>query len=110
DREPRDWTPGQIAAVDEAAQVSTLLITEQLARHEIDRQRRFLDAVLDSLHDGVTACAADGTIVLVNARMRRLWGSATASADVTGDAAIEGFFDGIGSPLKRDDLALFRAL
>jgi PAS domain S-box-containing protein len=106
----RDWTAGQIAAVDEAAQVSTLLITEQLARHEVDRQRRFLDAVLDSLHDGVTACAADGTIVLVNARMRRLWGSATASADVTGDAAIEGFFDGIGSPLKRDDLALFRAL
>src|SRR4029453_12108974 len=68
------------------------------------------DAVLDSLHDGVTACDADGTIVLVNARMRRLWGSATASVDVTGDAAIEGFFDGAGSPLKRDDLALFRAL
>ena len=110
DREPRDWSAAQIAAVDEAAQVSTLLITEQLARHEIDRQRRFQDAVLDSLHDGVTACDADGTIVLVNARMRRLWGAATAPAEVTGDAAIEGLFDGIGSPLKRNDLALFRAL
>jgi PAS domain S-box-containing protein len=100
DPEPRHWTAGQIAAVDEAAQVGTLLITEQLARHEIDRQRRFLDAVLDSLHDGVTACDADGRIVLANARIRRLWGSA-APADLTGDA---------GSALNRDDLALLRAL
>jgi PAS domain S-box-containing protein len=110
DPETREWSADQIAAVDEAAQVSTLLITEQRTRHEIDRQRRFLDAALDSLHDGVTACDADGTIVLVNARMRRLWGSVGTPADVTGEVAIEGFFDGDGSPLKPDDLALFRAL
>jgi signal transduction histidine kinase/PAS domain-containing protein len=69
---PREWSSAQIAAVAEAAQVSTLLINEQLARHEIDQQRRFLDAVLDNLHDGVTACDEDGKIVFVNERMRRM--------------------------------------
>jgi PAS domain S-box-containing protein len=107
---PRGWSPEQIAAVDEAAQVSTLVITEQLARHEIDRQRRFLDAVLDSLHDGVTACDADGTIVLVNSRMRRLWGAARVPRDLGDDAIIEGLTDSSGEALRHDDAALYRAL
>jgi signal transduction histidine kinase len=81
DVEAREWTDGDVAAVADAAHVGTLLITEQLARHEVDRQRRFLDAVLDSLHDGVTACDADGKIVLVNARMQRLWGAARPPGD-----------------------------
>jgi PAS domain S-box-containing protein len=110
DSEPRAWSPEQIAAVDEAAQVSMLVITEQLARHEVDRQRRFLDAVLDSLHDGVTACDGDGNIVLVNSRMRRLWGSAQVPADLGDDAIIRGLQDSSGAPLTHDDVALFRAL
>jgi signal transduction histidine kinase len=110
DYEPRPWTPEQRAAVDEAAQVSTLLITEQLSRHEVDRQRRFLDAVLDNLHDGVTACDADGNIVLVNSRMRRLWDAAQVRSDLAEDAIVEGLLDPSGKPLRRDDVALFRAL
>ena len=150
DHVPRAWTPDQIAAVDEAAQVGRLLITEQLARHEVDRQRRFLDAVLDNLHDGVTACDADGNIVLVNSRMRRLWGSATGHGDdgeeatghrddgkeatghrddgneATGhrddgkeatrprdpgdELTVEGLYDATGNPVKREDVALLRAL
>jgi len=119
DQKPREWSAEERAAVAEAAQVSTLLITEQLSRHEVDRQRRFLDAVLDSLHDGVTACDADGNIVLVNARMRKLWGSAAAPRDP--DDAVEqepddpagkphGLHDPAGKPLWRDDGALLRAL
>ncbi|GIE88825.1 Signal transduction histidine kinase [Actinoplanes regularis] len=73
DVHPRQWTPEQIAAVAEAAAVATLLIGEQLARHELEQQHRFLDAVLESLHDGVTACDADGQVVFANGRMRRLW-------------------------------------
>ncbi|MBM2621502.1 GAF domain-containing protein [Actinoplanes sp. LDG1-06] len=72
DTEPRHWSAEQGRSVAEAALVGTLLITEQLARYEIDRQRRFLDAVLDSLHDGVTACDEQGRIVFVNERMRRI--------------------------------------
>ncbi|MFC4064754.1 ATP-binding protein [Actinoplanes subglobosus] len=103
DHRPRDWTPEQVAAVAEAADVATLLIGEQLARHELEQQHRFLDAVLDSLHDGVAACDADGRVVFVNERMRRLWGD-SAVEDVTGLA------DSSGVPLGRDELGLFRAL
>lgn len=105
DPEPREWSPAQIAAVAEAAQVSTLLITEQLARHEIDQQRRFLDAVLDNLHDGVTACDADGRIVFVNERMRQLLGE-----DGLNGENLAGLTDAAGNPVRRDQLGLFRAL
>nr|WP_296073444.1 ATP-binding protein [uncultured Actinoplanes sp.] len=74
DHQARQWSADDITSVSEAAQVATLLITEQLSRYEIDQQRRFLDAVLDSLHDGVTACDAEGNIVFVNERMRQLLG------------------------------------
>jgi signal transduction histidine kinase/PAS domain-containing protein len=100
DRQPRAWTSDDVTSVAEAAQVATMLITEQLSRYEIDQQRRFLDAVLDSLHDGVTACDAEGRIVFVNERMRRLWG----------ESFPEGLADGAGNPLSRDDMALSRAL
>ncbi|GAA0423328.1 hypothetical protein Aca07nite_23400 [Actinoplanes capillaceus] len=103
DHRPRKWTPEQVTAVAEAAEVATLLIGERLARHELERQHRFLDAVLDSLHDGVTACDAEGRVVFANERMRRLWGDSPIE-DVTGLADISGV------PLRRDDLGLFRAL
>ncbi|MEU4164681.1 ATP-binding protein [Actinoplanes sp. NPDC026670] len=103
DHRPRQWTAEQIAAVAEAADVATLLIGEQLARHELEQQHRFLDAVLDSLHDGVAACDADGRVVFVNERMRRLWGDSPVE-DVTGLA------DGSGMSLRREELGLFRAL
>ncbi|GID92710.1 ATP-binding protein [Amorphoplanes digitatis] len=110
DNEPRRWTEGEAAAVADAAHVANLLITEQLTRLEIDRQHRFLDAVVDSLHDGVTACDADGRVVLVNARMHRLWGSAPFPGDLGDDAALSGLTDAHGSPLRHEDIALFRAL
>ncbi|GIE92827.1 ATP-binding protein [Paractinoplanes rishiriensis] len=105
DDEPREWTADEVAAVAEAAQVCTLLITEQLARYEIDQQRRFLDAVLDSLHDGVAACDADGRVVFVNERMRKLWGDGLADGVLP-----DGLADAAGNPLGREDLGLFRAL
>ncbi|MEV4638825.1 ATP-binding protein [Actinoplanes sp. NPDC049548] len=110
DAEPRRWSEDDRAAVADAAQVGTLLITEQLARHEVDRQRRFLDAVLDSLHDGVTACDADGRIVLVNARMQQLWGAAGIPGELDDEQAIAGLTDRDGKPVKPDDISLYRAL
>ncbi|GAA2539335.1 hypothetical protein GCM10010435_03300 [Winogradskya consettensis] len=107
---PRRWSAEDLAAVDEAAKVGTLLITEQLARYEVDRQRRFLDAVLDSLHDGVTACDADGKIVLVNRRMHKLWGDARVPQNLGENATVAGLTDAQGEPLGHDDITLLRAL
>ncbi|HWS33004.1 MAG TPA: ATP-binding protein, partial [Actinoplanes sp.] len=103
DRLPREWTAAQVTAVAEAAEVATLLIGEQLARHEMEQQHRFLDAVLDSLHDGLSACDAAGRVVFVNERMHRLWGDAAV-----GD--VRDLTDVSGMPLERDELGLFRAL
>jgi PAS domain S-box-containing protein len=72
-----------------------------------DPPLQFLDAVLDCLHDGVVACAADGTIVLLNERMRRLWGDAELPGDET---VVEDLFDAAGGALKRTDMPIFRAL
>ena len=109
DHEPRDWTPEQIAAVAETAEVATLLIGEQIARFELEQQHRFLDAVLDSLHDGVIACDAAGRIAFVNDRMRRLWGDGVLDTEVSSSLA-DGLTDATGTPLSRDDLGLIRAL
>ncbi|GIF13121.1 ATP-binding protein [Actinoplanes teichomyceticus] len=95
DLRPRAWAPEQMTAVAEAAEVATLLIGEQLARHELEQQHRFLDAVLDSLHDGVTACDAAGRVVFANERMRRLWADDPR--------------DGSGGP-GGGELGLYRAL
>jgi signal transduction histidine kinase/PAS domain-containing protein len=110
DTQPREWSADDVAAVGDAARLGTLLITEQQGRREVDRQRRFLDAVLDNLHDGVTACDADGRVVLVNARMQRLWGGARMPADLSDDTAVAGLSDGDGRPIAPGDVALFRAL
>ncbi|MCU7724690.1 ATP-binding protein [Actinoplanes sp. KI2] len=106
DHRPRQWTADEVAAVAEAAQVCTLLITEQVARREIDQQRRFLDAVLESLHDGVAACDADGWIVFVNERMRAMWGD----AGFPENALLTGLTDADGRVLDRAELGVFRAL
>ncbi|WP_250033458.1 ATP-binding protein [Paractinoplanes maris] len=91
DVRPRTWSAGERASIAEAAVVGALLITEQLSRYEIDRQRRFLDAVLDSLHDGVTACDEQGRVVFVNERMRRIWADiGPAGADLGLLSALRG--------------------
>jgi PAS domain S-box-containing protein len=110
DRQPRAWTPDEISAVAAAAQVGALLVTERIARQDVESNRRFLDAVLDSLHDGVSACDADGRVVLVNARMKTMWGRAPMPVDLDDTAAVTGLHHSDGRPLVREDITLFRAL
>ncbi len=110
DGRPRQWSADEQAAVAEAAEVGALLVNEQLARQDVETSRRFLDAVLDSLHDGVSACDADGRIVLVNARMKSMWGDAPVPPDLDDSAAVAGLHHPDGRPLRREDIALYRAL
>jgi PAS domain S-box-containing protein len=108
DDRPRPWSVEDVSAMAEAAQVGALLVTEQLARQDLQRSRRFLDAMLDSLHDGVSACDADGNIVLTNARMKQMWGR--APADLDDPAADAGPHHRVDCPLERQDITLLRAL
>ncbi|HET9517666.1 MAG TPA: ATP-binding protein [Actinoplanes sp.] len=110
DTRPRAWTPADIAAVDDAAQVGAWLVNEQVARQAVEHNRRFLDAVLDSLHEGVTACDADGRIVLVNARMKSMWGDAPVPADLDDPAAVANLYHPDGRPLSNEDVTLLRAV
>jgi signal transduction histidine kinase/PAS domain-containing protein len=110
DPAPRAWTSAEVAAVAEAAQVCTLLISERLARREVDRQRRFQDAVLDSLHDGVAAVDAEGRVVLVNTRMKEIWADTGLPTRIGADEPIDGLFDGAGTPLRHGEAGLFRAM
>jgi PAS domain S-box-containing protein len=110
DDHPRTWSREDISGVAEAAQVGALLVNEQAARQDVESNRRFLDAVLDSLHEGVSACDADGRIVLVNARMKAMWGNAPVPVDLDDRAAVTGLYHPDGRPLRREDITLFRAL
>ncbi len=109
DVQPRQWGTAELAAVDEAARVCSLVVSERHARREIDRQRRFLDAVLDNLHDGVTACDADGNIVFSNARMRAIrGGESPAHVDELTDTIVVLHPD--GAVMDTDQVPLCRAL
>jgi signal transduction histidine kinase len=110
DPQPRAWSAEDVAAVAEAAQISALLIGEGRARRDLDRQRRFRDAALDSLHDGVAAVDINGQVVLVNARMREIWAAAGLPARIQSDEPVEGLLDGAGNPLRHGEVGLFRAM
>src|SRR2546421_4703241 len=110
DFRPRIWTADEMRAVDHAAQACTALVAKQRARQEIDRQRRFLDAILESLHVGVAACDPSGRITLFNAALRTLIGDQRPGADAAGWARQLPLRHPDGSPLAADEVPLLRAL
>ncbi|GAA0809928.1 sensor histidine kinase [Spirilliplanes yamanashiensis] len=110
DTEPRQWTDAELAAVDQGARVCTLLVAERTARVEVDRQKRFLDAVLDNLHDAVTACDADGAIVFSNSRIRDIRGGADLPAHIDDLAGVIDLRHPDGTPMTPGDRPLRRAL
>ena len=131
DYRPRRWSAPELTAVDRAAQACTALVAEQLAHLEVDRHGRFLDAALESLHDGVAACDETGRVVLRNQAMRAIWadppiadrapaahGTAAAKTAAHGTAAVAEtpvgnglrLCDSTGEPLAAADQPLARAL
>ncbi len=110
DTTARTWSPEELAAVEDAAVICGIVVTERLARQEMDRQRHFLDTLLDNLHDGVTACDAEGRIVLWNSRMHRIHGAERTPTDLDDPDLLAGTYHLDGSPMGRDDLPLYRAL
>jgi two-component system phosphate regulon sensor histidine kinase PhoR len=66
----REWDAAELAAVDDGSQTCTAFVAGQRARDGEQRQRQFLDTLLDSLDTGVAACDADGRLILVNRSLR----------------------------------------
>ncbi|MFI5908150.1 ATP-binding protein [Dactylosporangium sp. NPDC051541] len=110
DRSPRDWTVGELAGVDEGAQACTAFAEQRQASAEADRQRRFLDALLASLHVGVAACDTAGRPVFVNAAMRACADGLPDDADLEAWLERVPVSDSEGVPLAADRLPLVRAL
>ncbi|PRX19376.1 signal transduction histidine kinase [Actinoplanes italicus] len=107
DYQPRDWTPDQLAAVDEAAQACAEFVAGQ---HRADTQRRFLDALLRSLKIGVAACDENGNLVFQNDYARELSGRIPVGTPIRDWAPHSRVTDLHGRPLPADDLPLLRAL
>ncbi|GAA3293349.1 hypothetical protein GCM10020218_070160 [Dactylosporangium vinaceum] len=110
DLRSRDWTVGELAGVDEGAQACTAFAEQQQASAEADRQRRFLDALLDSLRTGVAACDPDGRPVFTNAAMRAIADELPADADLETWLDRVPLADSNGIPVTADAAPLVRAL
>ena len=78
-------------------------VSEQRRTTEtLEAEREFQRALLESLHDGIVACDAEGTITLFNRASRHLLGAGT---DGTAMLAADGV-----TPLAEDELPIVRAL
>ncbi|GAB7042665.1 MULTISPECIES: sensor histidine kinase [Catenuloplanes] len=109
DYRPRDWTVAEQSVVGHAAEVCGTFVAEREALENADRHRRFLDAVLDNLHDGVVACDADGRRVLINAPMLRFTGRTPEPFAAGGHPLDFGLRHADGRPMAPEDTPLSRA-
>ncbi|GIF17210.1 sensor histidine kinase [Actinoplanes teichomyceticus] len=108
DYRPRQWSPRELAAVDEAARAYAVFVAEQ---QRADTQRRYLDTLLQSMRIGVAACDEHGRLVFDNESIRRLMGTTLVGTSVREWARRGGpLTDVAGRPLEPDDLPLLRAL
>jgi signal transduction histidine kinase/PAS domain-containing protein len=107
DFRPRDWAPAQLAAIDEAAQACAEFLAGQ---HRADTQRRFLDALLQSIEIGVAACDDNGNLVFQNEFASQLASRIPAGTSIRDWAPHSPVTDMHGRPLPLDELPLVRAL
>ena len=116
DGEPRPWTDDELEVLRELAQ---LTMTEIELRAQISRmnalrierskERRLLQAILDSMDDSIVVTAKDGSVLLANPAARRT--RANESLDVGKNLPTEGLFEPDGTtPLAKDRVPLVRAL
>jgi two-component system NarL family sensor kinase len=117
DRSARTWSEEQLETLHELGRVvrrEVLWATERAARSdrggdEVETERRFIAAVLESLGEGVIAADESGELRIVNAAARR-YGEDDPFA--LGHLADRGRLHvaASGEPLAREDLPLQRAL
>ncbi|WP_169405687.1 PAS domain S-box protein [Deinococcus apachensis] len=72
--EARPWTPEERALLETVARSLGLALERADALRELQRERTFLSALLDSLSEGIVACDASGHLTLFNRATRELHG------------------------------------
>ena len=107
-RELRPWREpsGEIGGLIMFAE----LISEQKrAAAELERYRGFLEAVLDSVQDGIVACDADGRLLLFNQATREFHGTERDPVPPEEWARRYDLFEADGiTPLALENVPLFR--
>lgn len=117
DRRPRDWSEEQLEILHELARVARREIIwgeERMARSdrggdEVEAERRFIAAVLESLAEGVIAADERGELRIVNAAARRHGDDDPLALDNLADRG-ELRLAASGEPVVREELPLLRAL
>ncbi len=122
---PRQLTPAQALALQMLARQATsqieltrrIAIQERLMaeRRRIDNtlqaERRFQNALLESLQEGIVACDAAGTLTLFNNTMREFHGLPEQLLPVDQWARHFDLYQSDGmTPMQAQDVPLFRAL
>jgi diguanylate cyclase (GGDEF)-like protein/PAS domain S-box-containing protein len=117
DRRSRGWSEEQLELLHELARVARREIlsgAERTARsdrggNEVEAERRFIAAVLESLGEGVIAADERGELRIVNAAARRHGDDDPLALENLADRG-ELHLAASGEPVARDDLPLPRAL
>lgn len=80
------------------------------AENELENSRRFLEAVLENITDGIVACDADGTLTLFNSATKRMHGIDSKPIPPEEWASEYDLYDADGeTQLTSDRIPLFRA-
>jgi diguanylate cyclase (GGDEF)-like protein/PAS domain S-box-containing protein len=117
DRRSRDWSEEQLEILHELARVARreiLVAEERMARSdrggdEVEAERRFIAAVLESLAEGVIAADERGELRIVNAAARRHGDDDPLALENLADRG-ELRLAASGEPVVREELPLLRAL
>lgn len=83
---------------------------EQVLEDALVREQAFLKAVLENVHDGIVACNAAGILTLFNRATRELHGLPEQPIPADEWAQYYDLYLPDGSPMRREDIPLFRAL
>jgi signal transduction histidine kinase/PAS domain-containing protein len=110
DSRVRRWRADELEGVSEGARACTAFVAERRAAEAADRGRRFLDALLGSLHVGVAAVDAQGQLVVTNRAIQELSGGLPEVGDLRAWAEQQRLGDAAGHPLPPDAVPLLRAL
>lgn len=116
DPDPRPWRDEEIEVLRDLAQLTMTeielrahIVRMNALRVERSKERRLLQAILDSMDDSIVVTAKDGSVLLANPSARRA--RASESLDVGKNLPTAGLYEPDGTtPLAKERVPLLRAL